>query len=129
MDLTFHRAFDRIADRDVALEQLIELGFNRILTSGGALTAIEGAAEIKRLVQRSTGRISIMPGAGIHAGNIRWLAVETGAKEFHGSASAKLESMMTDIYSSDLITDDQQLVIRQTDQGEAERMVSELKKL
>jgi copper homeostasis protein len=85
MGVTFHRAFDRTRDLSQALEDVISLGCERILTSGGRVSAIEGAEEIKQLVQQAGGRISIMPGAGINEKNIAGLIKKTGAKEFHGT--------------------------------------------
>ena len=67
---TFHRAFDFIPNKPEALETLIELGFNRILTSGGMATAEEGAEEIKTLVKQASGRIEIMAGSGVNSQNI-----------------------------------------------------------
>ncbi len=67
VDLTFHRAFDVVADADEALEQLVDLGITRILTSGRAKTALEGAAEIRRTRERARGRIEILTGGGISA--------------------------------------------------------------
>ncbi len=86
LPVTFHRAFDRIANKSEALEQIIQLGFKRILTSGGAPTAHEGREVIAEMVRQAKGRISIMPGAGINADNIGELASYTGAQEFHLSA-------------------------------------------
>jgi len=85
MSVTFHRAFDRTRDLQQALEDVINLGCERILTSGGRVSAIEGAEEIRQLVQQAGGRISIMPGAGINEKNIAGLIKLTGVKEFHGT--------------------------------------------
>lgn len=89
LDFTLHRAFDLVPDFDIALEQAVELGFRRILTSGGRASALEGADRIGALVKRAAGRISIMPGAGVTAGNVsRLLAL--GVTEVHGSCSAEV---------------------------------------
>lgn len=85
MGVTFHRAFDRSKDLSVALEQIIDLGCERILTSGGKETAMAGADVIKRLIAQASGRIIIMPGAGVTVENIQALLKETGAKEVHGT--------------------------------------------
>ena len=69
LGLTFHRAFDFVIDMDIALEQIIELGFDRILTSGGAKTAFEGKDQIGRLLKKSNNRIEIMAGSGVSAQN------------------------------------------------------------
>src|SRR5712671_5080681 len=68
--LTFHRAFDVCRDQAAALERLIELGVDRVLTSGGAKTAPEGAEQIRRLVVQAQGRIEILAGGGIDGHNV-----------------------------------------------------------
>jgi copper homeostasis protein len=95
MKTTFHRAFDVCKDYFEALEDIIELGFDRILTSGGKSTAMEGANTIARLVSLASGRISIMPGSGINEYNIADLVRYSGAKEFHASARSRVDSKMT----------------------------------
>jgi len=82
---TFHRAFDHTADKSKALETLITMGVQRILSSGGASTAQLGIATLKRLIEQSANQIIVVPGGGIKPENIREIA-ETGAKEFHFSA-------------------------------------------
>ena len=94
MSTTFHRAFDVCRDPFEALEQIIDMGFDRILTSGQAATAEEGIPLIRQLVERAAGRIIIMPGCGVNASNIGKIAAETGATEFHLSARSKVESGM-----------------------------------
>ncbi len=86
MDATFHRAFDACADQTQALEDVIALGCQRLLTSGGQATAEAGQAQLAALVAQAAGRIRIMPGAGITGANVRALAASTGAHEFHASA-------------------------------------------
>lgn len=86
MKVTCHRAFDVTDDLFNALEDCIEVGFDRILTSGGKATAAEGIDVIKQLVDRAQGRISIMPGSGIHEGNVRAIIQHTNVKEIHFSA-------------------------------------------
>jgi copper homeostasis protein len=83
---TFHRAFDACTDQVRALEEIIGLGYQRVLTSGGQATAVAGQDQLATLVAQAAGRIQIMPGAGITAINIRALAVHTGAQELHASA-------------------------------------------
>ena len=92
--VTFHRAFDRCRDPFVALEQIIGLGAKRILTSGQAPTAPQGAKLIHELVEKAQGRISIMAGCGVNENNIRQLAKSTGVHEFHFSAREKIRSSM-----------------------------------
>ncbi len=88
---TFHRAFDLTRDPREALEVLSELGVARVLSSGQATTASEGASLLRGLVEQSAGRIAVMPGAGITAGNVARLLTETGAGELHASASEPIE--------------------------------------
>lgn len=90
MDITCHRAFDYIEDISEALEQLIEMGYDRVLSSGKAASAFEGMFLLQRMVQQANGRISVMPGAGINAENIRKIAEITGAKEFHFTGKKKV---------------------------------------
>jgi copper homeostasis protein len=86
MQVTCNRAFDAVPNPVEALETLIACGVARVLTSGQAPTAPEGASLLRQLVLQANGRISIMPGAGIRAANILQLQQDTGAYEFHASA-------------------------------------------
>ncbi len=99
---TFHRAFDVCRDPFEALEQIIKLGFDRILTSGQQATAPEGAALIAQLVERAAGRIVIMPGCGVNESNIAALAAKTHAYEYHMSARHRLASGMA--YRNDRVS-------------------------
>lgn len=92
--VTFHRAFDHSSDPMLALEDIIDLGCSRILTSGCKPTAIEGAGLISQLVKEAGDRIIIMPGCGINEQNIVELARLSGAGEFHFSAREPVESGM-----------------------------------
>jgi len=94
MGVTFHRAFDLVADPAATLEALIDLGFERVLTSGGMPNAVAGAALLTRLVVQASGRITVMPGAGITPGNAAALRDVTGARELHASAKRRLPSAM-----------------------------------
>lgn len=94
IDVTFHRAFDRVKDPQSSLEQIIGIGCKRILSSGLMPTAIEGSSLLKELVLQADGRIKIMPGSGIRSGNIVQLANATGACCFHSSARKTLNSQM-----------------------------------
>jgi copper homeostasis protein len=91
---TFHRAFDLSRDPLRALEDIVTLGCERVLTSGAQPSAIEGATLIRTLVAQANGRLAVMPGAGITAQNIAALAAATGAREFHASAKQPLPSAM-----------------------------------
>jgi copper homeostasis protein len=86
MGVTFHRAFDRAVDPFEALETIIGIGCERILTSGQRPVAMEGAALLRELVREADERIVIMPGSGVRASNIAELAEKTGAVEFHTTA-------------------------------------------
>ena len=94
LSVTCHRAFDVCRDPFTALEQLIEMGFDRILTSGQQPDAVKGIPMITELVRRSAGRIIIMPGCGVREENIARIEQETGATEFHTSARRVIESPM-----------------------------------
>ncbi len=85
LSITFHRAFDEGRDPFEALEDIISLGIERLLTSGHRTDAWEGRFILRELVQRAAGRIVIMPGCGITPANLHELAAITGATEFHGS--------------------------------------------
>ncbi|MDE1149570.1 MAG: copper homeostasis protein CutC [Azospirillaceae bacterium] len=82
---TLHRAIDLTPDPIEALEAAIELGFERVLTSGGARTAVEGMETIADLVDQAQGRISIMAGSGVNADNAVDLIQRTGVTEVHAS--------------------------------------------
>lgn len=94
LGVTFHRAFDAARDQTRALETIIALGCERVLTSGGEATALAGAARITVLVRHAGARLRVMAGAGIDAGNIRDVALRTRALELHGSARALRTSAM-----------------------------------
>lgn len=86
MEVTFHRAFDCVANPSEALEKIIASGYTRLLTSGLAMKAIDGKQQLQQLVQQANGRISIMAGSGINKDNIAEL-YQVGIREFHTSAS------------------------------------------
>ena len=94
LGVTFHRAFDVCANQEKALEDIITLGFERILTSGGKSTAMEGANHIRKLVNQADGRVCIMPGSGINEDNIVDIIRITNVTELHSSASKAVNSNM-----------------------------------
>ena len=94
MQVTFHRAFDVAREPLRAIEDVIATGCNRLLTSGQAPTALEGASLIATLVRIAGERLVVMPGAGVRAGNIGELVRQTGCREFHASARAPRTSAM-----------------------------------
>ena len=85
LPVTFHRAFDECADPLNALEQIIECGCARVLTSGCKPTAMEGAEMLQQLVKQADGRITILAGSGVTPENAVTLREKTGVKEIHGS--------------------------------------------
>ncbi|HET7664052.1 MAG TPA: copper homeostasis protein CutC [Rhodanobacteraceae bacterium] len=92
MGVTFHRAFDLVSDQLAALEDIVALGCERVLTSGGQPDAVAGASRIREFVEQAGERLVVMPGAGVNSGNIAALAETTGAREFHASAKRTLAS-------------------------------------
>ena len=85
---TFHRAFDAARDQARALDSIIALGCERVLTSGGEVDALTGAERIAGFVRQAGSRLKVMAGAGIDAGNIHEVAARSKAHEFHGSGRA-----------------------------------------
>ena len=86
MGVTCNRVFDNAPDPFRALEELIQCGCERVLTSGQKRAAPEAGALLRRLVEQAGERITIMPGAGVKSSNIARLKQESGAREFHSSA-------------------------------------------
>lgn len=97
MQVTFHRAFDRVADPYVALEQIIAAGCTRVLTSGLHPEVMAGIAILTQLVQQAKNRIVVMPGSGVRSSNLALLKEKTGAREFHASARTLQPSAMQTI--------------------------------
>ena len=94
LEVTFHRAFDRAKQPMEALEQVINCGCRRILTSGQVPNASDGKELIQQLQEKADDRISIMPGSGVRSGNIKELARFTGVTELHSSARQLTPSLM-----------------------------------
>ncbi len=94
MQVTFHRAFDLTVDPFAALEEVIDTGIDRILTSGQAPSAPQGAAILATLVKLAGNRIIIMPGSGINENNILELCRLTRAREYHASLRTRRKSDM-----------------------------------
>lgn len=92
LSVTFHRAFDFARAPLAALDAIIALGCDRLLTSGQARDALAGATLIRQLVEHAGERITIMPGGGVSADNIAAIAQATGARELHASAKARVAS-------------------------------------
>lgn len=94
LSITFHRAFDFVSSAEESINNLIDLGIDRILTSGGKSVAYQAIDKIRSWVNLAGNRISIMPGSGINQNNIVDLYLGTGAKEFHASCKKKIKSKM-----------------------------------
>lgn len=84
-EVIFHRAFDQVHDQFAALEQLIECGVRRVLTSGGAPTAETGIERLQKLMEQAAGQIEILPGAGVNSSNAQRIATQVGCRQLHGS--------------------------------------------
>jgi copper homeostasis protein len=123
MGVCFHRAFDWTRNPFEALEDIIEIGCERILTSGQQPTAMLGASLIRDLVLQSDGRIQIMPGSGVRAANISDLKRETSATTFHSSARTIKKSSMEFIQPS--MNEDQSTIM--ADRQEIVGMLMQLK--
>lgn len=92
LEVTFHRAIDLARDPMNALDDIIELGCDRILTSGACSTAFEGVELIRELHLKANGRVSIMPGCGVNVSNVEKILSYTSVSEIHCSASVVRES-------------------------------------
>jgi copper homeostasis protein len=93
MEVTFHRAFDECWDLRRGIEDVIKTGATRLLTSGGKRTAPDALGVLEELIRIAGERLIVMPGSGLHAGNIREAVAKTGAREFH----AGLSSVVADV--------------------------------
>jgi copper homeostasis protein len=94
LHVTFHRAFDMAVDLMQALDDLIALDIDTVLTSGQESSAEKGLSLITALVKHAQGRVSIMPGAGINPSNIKDIVMMSGASEFHFSGKGTVNSQM-----------------------------------
>ncbi len=94
MSVTCHRAFDMTKDLTLSLDECVACGFDRVLTSGGKLKAIDGVGLIDTLNQQSKGRIKIMPGSGIDEINVQEIVSKTQVDEIHFSAASSRASEM-----------------------------------
>lgn len=91
MEVICHRAFDFVNNPEQALEQLIELGFHRVLTSGREASVWDGREQVAHYLQLAAGRITVMPGSGVTVNNIVALKAATGATEFHLTAKKTVD--------------------------------------
>ncbi|HEV2353773.1 MAG TPA: copper homeostasis protein CutC [Puia sp.] len=125
MGVTFHRAFDRAIHPLEAMETILAIGCERILTSGQRPVATEGVELLSGLVREADGRIVIMPGSGVRASNIAELAAKTAAVEFHTSARMPQPSAMA--FVNGAMREDAFMVM--VDEDEIRRIKAELAKL
>jgi copper homeostasis protein len=103
MGVTFHRAFDDIPRRADALEALVDLGVERVLTAGGAPNAFDGRREIGRLAAQAAGRIAVMAGGGVGRWTVMRLLAESGVREVHiGSAVATVRNSGRGAYRTEM---------------------------
>lgn len=110
MQTTFHRAFDCLKNPLDDLEKIISLGFDRILTSGLQLTAIQGQDLLKKLIQQAANRIIILPGSGLNSGNLHGFVLATAAKEVHASAKKTIYPIIDNLFSTPYFETDQKEV-------------------
>jgi copper homeostasis protein len=122
---TCHRAFDMTRDPFEALDDCIEVGFERVLTAGQRPKALEGAGLIRQLVESAGDRIKIMPGSGVNEQTVVEIVSKTGAREIHFSATAERTSPM--IYRNEAIAamgeqGSSEFVLRTVDAARVRRM-------
>jgi copper homeostasis protein len=122
MGVTCNRAFDGTPDPFRSLEEIINAGCERILTSGQKSAAPDAGELLGKLVNQADGRIIIMPGAGVKSSNIKQLAAETGAKEFHSSARITAVNPLT--YINAAVSDYGHVYL--ADEQEVKAMLAEL---
>ncbi len=110
LEVTFHRAIDLARDLESAFEDVIRSGADRVLTSGGAPSAMEGRERIGALLRSAAGRIAVMAGGGVRPENVAELARASGAREFHASLRSSVPSAVKhkvrDVHLGDAGVDD-----------------------
>jgi len=124
MEVTFHRAFDRTAEPLTALEEIIDAGCQRILTSGQYPSCVNGLELIKTLVQQANQRIIIMPGSGLNSSNVRQILNESGAFECHTAAR---ETIHSEYHSP--ISMNESLTYTGVDSNEIKSILSEIRQV
>lgn len=112
MQTTFHRAFDCLKEPMKGAEEITNLGFDRILTSGLAPTAMEGQDLLKRLIQQVKDQIIILPGSGLNSQNIADFLLMTQAKEIHASAKKIMKPRTDTLFSAPYFETDLEEVLR-----------------
>lgn len=128
MSVTFHRAFDMCRNPKQALEDIIALGCNRILTSGQAATALAGTALLRELVEAAGERLKIMPGCGVNAQNAATILDACGAQEIHASARKSIGSAMRFRHSGVSMgnPDSDEFARKETDEQEVRKIVESI---
>ena len=132
MEVTFHRAFDFVRDQDAALDTLLELEVDRVLTSGGAVTAVQGAENLARLNLRAGSDLTVMAGGGITPSNVAEVIRRSGVREVHLRAAERVPSAMKHRRRDSLLTrrqvpgDDERVVTRQALVREVREAIAEV---
>lgn len=131
MKITFHRAFDATLDPFQSLEDIINCGIDRILTSGQKQKATEGVKLIAQLVEKAQGRIHIMAGSGVNSTNVRQLIEDTGIKEVHLSGHSTVPTRMEFVRHEVGIngSKDEECIVHTTDEEEIRRVCTEVRKV
>lgn len=128
MSVTFHRAFDMVRDSRQALEDVIALGCDRILTSGLMPTAEAGVDNLRELVEAAKGRIIIMPGSGVSPENAAYIINKVGTTEIHASARSQRPSLMQ--YRNTAVTmgakDADEYALKETDKAIVAKIVQKI---
>ena len=117
--LVMHRAFDLVCEPAIALEELVKLGFTRILTSGGPAMAIDGLPNLRRLSEWSRSRIEILPAGGVTAANAEVILAKSGARQLHGSFRMSQEEATVRFPDSTAITQTKAILRSLIRNGEA----------
>lgn len=108
METTFHRAFDRLENLEEGLEEVVSIGCDRILTSGGMPTALQGKEAIRKLILQSKGRVIILAGSGMSENNVKEFVQDLPITEIHGSFRDKVTPIVK--YSSNYFDEDYTLL-------------------
>lgn len=125
MEVTFHRAFDICEHRQNSLEQIIETGCHRILTSGQKKTAFEGMSVLKDIVNQANDRIKIMAGSGVNSQNALGIIKNCGVHEIHASCKQRIGQIAD--YKEDIFLDRSNMIYFETSVKEVEKTVKQLK--
>jgi copper homeostasis protein len=113
MPATFHRAFDRTPNLEKSIQTIIDLGFERVLTSGGKPTVSEGINTIATLQSKYGNKIIIMPGSGVNAQNLKEIVEKTKCLEFHATAKTKIHNSLKNEYFDDTHYESEALEIKE----------------